>query len=201
MGLRPVFLIGPRGCGKSSAGAEAAAMLGLPFCDCDALFEQKSGRSIAAWVESKGWADFRRLEAEILRDLPVGPGIVATGGGVVLLKASRALLRERGLVLYLSAGEEILRQRLKDKPDPERRPPFARPSSKAVPGADPGTDGGAGADQAKDLELPHEARLPLYQSTAHHSIDASRPLRDVAADIAALARNFNSACGQGAAPS
>lgn len=170
MAAKPLFLVGPRGCGKSSAGAGAAALLDLPFYDCDAIFEERAGRSIAALVREKGWEKFRRLEAEILRGLADKSGIVATGGGAVLNEANRALLRARGLTLYLEAEPELLRRRLEQDPDPERRPPLAD------------------QDPAENPEAAPDGRAHLYRTTAHHIIDASRPLDAVAAEIAAFVR-------------
>ncbi|MDL2280169.1 shikimate kinase II, partial [Desulfovibrio sp. OttesenSCG-928-G11] len=161
MSSKPVFLVGPRGCGKSSAGAGAAALLGLPFYDCDAIFEERSELSIAALVRAEGWAKFRLMEAEILRGLAGKSGIVATGGGAVLDEASRALLRASGLTLYLEADPELLRLRLERDPDPDRRPPLA------------------GQGPEGEVEAAPGDRAPLYRAVAHHSVDASRPLCEV----------------------
>lgn len=177
--MKPVFLVGPRGSGKSSAGAGAASLLGLPFYDCDAIFEERAGRSIAAQVSAEGWEKFRRLEAGILRELADKSGIVATGGGAVLDEASRALLRTRGLTLYLEAAPALLRRRLERDPDPERRPPLSD------------------QEQEEDIEAVLAERVPLYRAVAHHVLAAARPLGEVAAEIAALVRLSGSQAGPG----
>ncbi|HZV65786.1 MAG TPA: 3-dehydroquinate synthase, partial [Telluria sp.] len=98
---------------------------------------------------------FRRREAEVIRDLTSQQGIVlATGGGVVLDPASRALLRERGTVVYLRANvNSILVRTSHDK----NRPLLQT------------------ADPRKRLEDLSAQREPLYREIAHLVIDTGRP--------------------------
>lgn len=105
----PLFaLLGLRGAGKSSIGAAAAARLGMPFLELDALVASRAGMSLAAIFEIHGAAYYRRLEREEVERL-VTPGeaaIVATSGGLVAEHATFDLLRRRAVTIWLRATPE-----------------------------------------------------------------------------------------------
>jgi shikimate kinase len=108
-----LFLIGPMGAGKSSIGRRLAEHFGLPCIDLDGAIEERTGASVATIFEIEGEAGFRRRESDMLAELTAREAIVlATGGGAVLAPANRALLRERGFVLWLQASVEQQLQRL-----------------------------------------------------------------------------------------
>ena len=108
-----LFLIGPMGAGKSSIGRRLAERFGLPCIDLDAAIEQRTGASVATIFEIEGEAGFRRRESELLAEFTTRTGIVlATGGGAVLPIENRALLRQRGFVVWLQASVEQQLQRL-----------------------------------------------------------------------------------------
>src|SRR6476660_7211443 len=89
--VRPIFLIGFSGTGKSTVGRLLGTRLGRPACDLDALMVERTGRTIADIFANDGEAAFRRLESEVLRaaaERVDGP-IVATGGGVPTIAANR----------------------------------------------------------------------------------------------------------------
>ena len=79
--------------------------------------------------------------------------VLSTGGGSVLRPENRALLREKGTVLYLRASPDEIYRRL--------RHVTKRPRLQV---ADP---------RAKLQEL-FQARDPLYRETAHFVIDTGR---------------------------
>ena len=45
--MKPLFLIGYMGCGKSTLGRRLARRLGAEFADTDALIERREGASVA----------------------------------------------------------------------------------------------------------------------------------------------------------
>jgi shikimate kinase / 3-dehydroquinate synthase len=107
---RHVVLVGLMGVGKSTVGPMLADDMGRSFVDLDTEVERLAGRSIRELVSDSGEPEFRRLEAETLRDLlgqPV-PLVVATGGGAVLDPASRQLLRDVPVVVWLRASVDTL---------------------------------------------------------------------------------------------
>jgi shikimate kinase len=119
-----LFLIGPRGSGKSTVARLLARELGWDWLDADDVLEQRHGRSIRAIFETEGEASFRVKESAILAELcRLRRHVLATGGGGVLRPENRELLRRSGRVVWLTADVETLWQRLQgDEATAERRP-------------------------------------------------------------------------------
>jgi shikimate kinase len=164
-----IFLTGLRGSGKSSVGALLAAALGLDFDDTDALVTGEAGKSVAAIVAEEGWEGFRRRESLAL-EAAARPGrVVATGGGMVLSAQNRALMRARGVVIYLAAPPATLVQRLYGEGDAEDAP-GQRPSLTGKP-------------PLEEMEAVFREREALYLAAAHHQVDATPPAHEVAEAI------------------
>ena len=150
-----IFLVGLMGSGKTTIGRLLARRLGKRFVDSDHAIEARTGASIPWIFEIEGEPSFRRREAEMIRELTAQDGIVlATGGGAILDPASRALLAERGTVVYLRASiGSILQRTAHDK----NRPLLQT------------------ADPRRKLEQLLAQREPLYREIAHLVIDTGRP--------------------------
>lgn len=148
-----VALVGLSGAGKSTLARALAARLGLPHADTDALVAARAGRPVPAIFAEAGEAAFRDLEAAALAEALAGPPLVlATGGGIVLREANRALLRARAFVVWLDAPDDALLARL--RAHDEERPLLA-------------------GDAAARLAALRAARAPLYAATAHLAIDTA----------------------------
>lgn len=107
-------LIGLPGSGKSTLGRLLARALDCPFADTDALIEAGRGAPVRAIFEAEGETVFRDLEEAALADVAAAPEVVvATGGGLILREANRALLRSRFTVVYLRATPECLHHRMR----------------------------------------------------------------------------------------
>jgi shikimate kinase len=144
---RPISLIGLSGVGKSTVGQLLAARLDRPLLDTDVLVVRAAGRSVAEIFAVEGEARFRDLEAAALQTAcAAAPCIIATGGGIVLREANRALLRQRAYVVWLDAPTETLLTRLRAHDEPR-----------------PLLDG---ADRVARLELLRAERAPLYADLA-----------------------------------
>ncbi|WP_371876484.1 bifunctional shikimate kinase/3-dehydroquinate synthase AroKB [Pseudoduganella chitinolytica] len=143
------------GAGKTTIGRMLARKLGMRFVDSDHEIEARTGATIPWIFEIEGEGSFRRREAEVIRDLCGQEGIVlATGGGAILNPDSRALLQQRGTVVYLRASiGSILARTSHDKNRP------------LLQTADP---------RAKLEELLAQ-REPLYLEMAHLVVDTGRP--------------------------
>ena len=163
-----LFLIGPMGAGKSSIGRRLAEHFGMPCIDLDAFIEERTGASVATIFEVEGEEGFRRRESDLLAELSAKNGIVlATGGGAVLACANRALLRERGFVVWLQTGIEHQLQRL----ERDRKRPLLM---------------GAPERRARLEELARE-RDPLYRELADLAVpSAGESCAHAAARIATL---------------
>jgi len=162
----PICLVGMMGAGKTTVGRRLARRLGWPFVDADRELEARLGVPIATIFELEGEAGFRRRESALIDELTRRGGVVlATGGGAVLDPANRAVLRERGRVIYLRASVADLWHRLRrDKVRPLLRAPDPR---------------------ARVEELV-AARDPLYRDTAELVVDTGRqPVDSVVESILA----------------
>jgi len=150
-----IFLVGLMGAGKTTIGRLLARKLNRRFVDSDHEIEARTGATIPWIFEIEGEACFRRREADVIRDLSGQQGLVlATGGGAVLNPQSRALLAERGTVIYLRASiGSILQRTAHDK----NRPLLQT------------------ADPRAKLEELWAQRDPLYREIADLVIDTGRP--------------------------
>lgn len=119
LGSRSIALVGMPGSGKSSIGRRLAPRLDLPFVDSDGKIEEAAGgMSIADIFAKHGEAEFRALEARVIaRLLDDGPSVIGTGGGALLNAGTRALLRERAIVVWLKAEITVLLRRVRRKND------------------------------------------------------------------------------------
>jgi shikimate kinase len=69
--------------------------------------------SIADMFARHGEASFRSGEARVIaRLLNSGPQVLATGGGAVMNAATRALIQQRGVSIWLSAEFDLLLRRI-----------------------------------------------------------------------------------------
>lgn len=125
--MKPVILVGPRCAGKTTVGRELAALLSVPFMDCDNLFVERHG-GIIEFLHENGWETFREYESQIIYDVVSrfkDKSIVfAPGGGTVAHEYSLyrqrnvKLLRNFGRVIYLlpdnnpEVNIEILAERM-----------------------------------------------------------------------------------------
>jgi len=113
LGRRSIVLVGMMGVGKSSVGRRLAGRLGIPFVDADTEIERAAGMSIADIFARHGEADFRSGEARVIaRLLESGPQVLATGGGAVLNADTRALIKAKGVSIWLSADFDVLMRRI-----------------------------------------------------------------------------------------
>src|SRR3712207_1528191 len=110
---RPIALVGPMGCGKSTVGKLLAARLRLPFVDSDDEVERATGLSIAEIFRRFGEGRFREAERRLVGGLVRGvPRVIATGGGAFAEASTRAILRKTCLTLWLDADVETLARRV-----------------------------------------------------------------------------------------
>lgn len=157
-----VCLVGLRCAGKSVVGACLARRLGVPFADLD--------RELAAdWARTEGRAEvpeagevlarigeppFRELEERTLARLieAGGPLVLATGGGSIESRQSRASLAAETVAVWLRVETPELQRRM--RADPSLRP------------------GLLGDDPVAEVPTLAARRAPLYGSVARHVVDA-----------------------------
>jgi shikimate kinase len=100
------------GAGKSSIGRRLAVRLTIPFVDADGEIESAAGMSIPEIFAKHGEPYFRAGEARVIaRRLEGGPQVLATGGGAVMDERTRALIRGKGISIWLKADLDVLMKR------------------------------------------------------------------------------------------
>ena len=172
MGSPNVFLIGPMGSGKTAVGRQVARLLELPFIDSDHEIELRTGADIPLIFEREGEAGFRKREHDAIAALTAQRGVVlATGGGAVLDPDNRALLAERGWVVYL---ETSIAQQAERAGRTRHRPLLE------------------GADPRRRLDELMQIRDPLYREIADFTAGTTRKrVAQVAEQIVQAYRSAN----------
>ena len=148
---QPIFLIGPRGCGKTTVGHALARARHFQFSDTDHRLQAHEQRTVAEIVQAEGWARFRELETLSLKAVTLPNTVIATGGGIVLAEGNRQFMRENGVVIYLQASVSALIDRLEAYPKAEQRPTLT----------------------GKPVREVLAQREALYRDAAHHIVDAT----------------------------
>lgn len=111
---KTIVLVGLMGAGKSCIGKRLAAALGLPFVDADREIEAAAGGcSISDIFALHGEKVFRDGERRVIQRLLGNPiHVLATGGGAFMDPSTRALVKEKGLSVWLKAELEQLLKRV-----------------------------------------------------------------------------------------
>jgi shikimate kinase len=118
LGGRSIVLVGMMGSGKSSIGRRLAARLGMAFVDADSEIEKAADMTIAEIFDKQGEPYFRAGEARVIaRLLDEGPKVLATGGGAFMNRETRAVIRDKGISIWLKAELEVLMKRIKRRGD------------------------------------------------------------------------------------
>ncbi len=104
-----IALIGLRGAGKSTLGAELAALRGVPFIELDREIEREAGTSMNEILLLHGQAGYRRYERRamfrIAKDHADGV-VMTTGGSIVSERETFDLLQSHFFCVWLKANPE-----------------------------------------------------------------------------------------------
>jgi XRE family aerobic/anaerobic benzoate catabolism transcriptional regulator len=106
---RRIALIGLRGAGKSTLGAQLAAQRGVPFIELDREIEREAGTSMNEILLLHGQAGYRRYERRALFRIAEdhADGVVmTTGGSIVSERETFDLLQSRFYCVWLKANPE-----------------------------------------------------------------------------------------------
>ncbi|HEX4589121.1 MAG TPA: shikimate kinase, partial [Gemmataceae bacterium] len=146
-----VYLVGPRGSGKTTVGRLLAERLGCKFLDADVELEARAGRSITDIFAVESETGFREAEADLLADLAgLDRHVIACGGGAVVRPENRDRLRTTGYCVWLFGDPATLCRRLDSDPTTASR----RPALTDLPGP-------------AEMERLVREREPLYREVAH----------------------------------
>lgn len=109
-----LVLVGFMGTGKSATAKLLAQRLKLVYLSMDEEIEKRQGMKICEIFEKKGEAYFRKLEADLAKELGLKTGLVIdAGGGVVLNPDNIKYLRKNGKIFLLTSSAEKILERTK----------------------------------------------------------------------------------------
>jgi XRE family aerobic/anaerobic benzoate catabolism transcriptional regulator len=106
---RRIALIGLRGAGKSTLGAQLAAQRGVPFVELDREIEREAGTSMNEILLLHGQAGYRRYERRALFRIAEDHAngvVMTTGGSIVSERETFDLLQSRFYCVWLKANPE-----------------------------------------------------------------------------------------------
>ena len=149
-----IILIGMMGAGKTTIGKSLANYLDKTFIDSDHEIQKRTGVKIPVIFEIEGETGFRKREADMLQELlKINNIVLATGGGIILDKENRKLLRQKGTIVYLRATVNDLRHRTRH----DKNRPLLQTTDL----------------QAKLTEL-YDQRDPIYREIAHIIVESGK---------------------------
>lgn len=149
--MKPVYLVGFMGCGKTTIGKQLSKRINCSFFDLDKLIEHESGQTIESIFSSAGENAFRELEHNCLdRTLSFTNSIIAVGGGTPCFYDNMNNMLENGTVIYLQTPTATLFKRILSSP--KKRPLFK--------------------NDHLEFEKLFNAREPFYLK-AHHIINCT----------------------------
>ena len=110
--IQNIALTGFMAVGKSAVGRALARKLRRRFVDLDRLIEKAEGMRVRDIFGQKGESYFRQLEKKALAAVLQQEGqVIATGGGVVMDEQNLKMLREKSLLVCLTASPDVLVKR------------------------------------------------------------------------------------------
>jgi shikimate dehydrogenase len=97
-----IVLVGMPGCGKTTVGKKLADSMGRIFIDTDEAVENVLGKKIPDIIQDEGEVFFRKMESDVVSKASAASSVViSTGGGAVLDKKNRDVLKQNGIVIFL----------------------------------------------------------------------------------------------------
>ena len=104
--VKPIFLIGYMGCGKTTLGRAL-------FIDLDIYIENRYHRSIKELFALHGEEGFRKIERRMLEEVSeFERTVVACGGGTPCHFDNISLMNSKGITVYLTTPTERIAARL-----------------------------------------------------------------------------------------
>ncbi|MBQ3605428.1 MAG: shikimate kinase [Muribaculaceae bacterium] len=111
--MKPIFLIGYMGCGKSTMGRAVSALTGVPFIDLDNYIEQRFHLTVREIFAQRGEDGFRDVERRMLQEVAdFEDVIVACGGGTPCFFDNMEYMNTHGTTVFLNTPIDRLHSRL-----------------------------------------------------------------------------------------
>jgi len=116
--MRNVVLTGFMGTGKSEVGRILAHRLGHVLIDVDEEIEKEQKMKISDIFREFGEPAFRDIESAMIKILAERESaVISTGGGAVLRRENMDVLRNKGVIVCLTASVETIYDRTKRSKD------------------------------------------------------------------------------------
>ncbi len=111
--MRPIFLIGFMGSGKSTLGRALSRVTGLQFIDLDTYIEGRFHANVRDIFATRGEDGFRDMERRMLAEVSQFEDVViACGGGTPCFFDNMAVMNAAGTTVMLDASHYRLHERL-----------------------------------------------------------------------------------------
>lgn len=124
--MKPIFLIGYMGCGKSTMGRNLSAAMNRDLIDLDHYIEARYHLTVKEIFAEKGEEAFRKIEQNILHEVGEFENIIiACGGGTPCYFDNMDFMNEHGTTVFLNASMEALMRRLSTPKAKSKRPIIA----------------------------------------------------------------------------
>lgn len=150
-----IWLCGFMGAGKTAAGRELAAKLGMEFTDLDRVIAGEAGMEIPEIFRREGEEEFRRRERDSLHRLAEsGSGVIALGGGALQDRPAVARLKRRGLLIFIDTPFSVIFHRIAG----DRERPLAAPEN-----ADKESPADDEENLKEELKALYDIRKPRYE--------------------------------------
>jgi len=125
--MKPVYLYGFMGCGKSYLGRKIAREAGLSYVDLDEYIIEREGMEISDIFAQFGEEHFRNVEFQALREICAN--IISLGGGALINPQAAEYAKKHAVVVFINTPFEVCYKRIKGD---ERRPNAAEKSQEEL---------------------------------------------------------------------
>lgn len=177
--MRPVFLIGYMGSGKSTLGASLARNLNSKFIDLDNYIEGRFRQSIKQIFAERGEDGFRRLERNMIQEISDFEDVViACGGGTPCFFDNMELMSGKGITVYLKPSRECLISRLSIPAAKAKRPLIASKTNEEL---------AAFIAEALDKREPYYGKANITFDSGY--LESKEMIEQSAASLAELINN------------
>jgi len=163
--------MGYRGTGKTDVAEELGKKLNKEIIDTDKEIEKKVG-PIREYVKNNGWEKFRDIESEVIESINGNNLIIDCGGGFIERKENIESLKKNGIIIWLKASPDIIKDRIKDN---KGRPSLIQEKS-----------------FVDEIEEVLKKRNTVYKKAADYEIDTdNKSIEEIANKIMEIIENEN----------
>jgi len=166
---RSVVLVGMMGVGKTTVGRKLSTLLGLPFVDADEEIERAAHMAIPEIFAQYGEPYFRDGERRVIARLVGNDAtrkVLATGGGAFIDPATRQLILDRAVAVWIDSDIDTLIERVSRK---DNRPLLRQGNPREI------------LKRLHTERAPFYAQAPIQVMSAHqpHSVTAHKILKAI----------------------